>query len=209
MEEMDLISKKELLQLTNISYGQLYRWKRENLIPESWFIKKSSFTGQETFFQREKILNRVNEILNLKDRYSLEELADMISPELTKRVFYSAEIKKIKQLNPEIIDQFEVVLKKNFFGYLEFIFIFILSKIGQEFHFNDVQIQEMIESSRAWAEVLKDTSYRFMILAKKQDYIFLLAGQDSKCYYDSNTREIKVIDLEETAKELSLILKEI
>ena len=98
MDEMDLISKKELLQLTNISYGQLYRWKRENLIPESWFIKKSSFTGQETFFQRDKILKRVNEILNLKDRYSLEELADMISPELAKRVYYSAELKNNKKL---------------------------------------------------------------------------------------------------------------
>ena len=29
-----LISKKELLDLTGISYGQLYRWKRKGLIPE-------------------------------------------------------------------------------------------------------------------------------------------------------------------------------
>ena len=43
-----LISKKDLLARTGISYGQLYRWKRQNLIPEEWFIKKSTFTGQET-----------------------------------------------------------------------------------------------------------------------------------------------------------------
>lgn len=49
MEEQ-LISKKELLERTSISYGQLYRWKRKNLIPEEWFIRKSTFTGQETFF---------------------------------------------------------------------------------------------------------------------------------------------------------------
>ena len=49
------ISKKELLELSKISYGQLYRWKRKNLIPEEWFIKKSTFTGQETFFPKEKI----------------------------------------------------------------------------------------------------------------------------------------------------------
>lgn len=48
MEE-DLISKKELLDETGISYGQLYRWKRKQLIPEEWFIRKSTFTGQETF----------------------------------------------------------------------------------------------------------------------------------------------------------------
>lgn len=50
----DLISKKELLDLTGISYGQLYRWKRKNLIPEEWFIRKSSYTGQETFFQNNR-----------------------------------------------------------------------------------------------------------------------------------------------------------
>lgn len=49
-----LISKKELLRLTGISYGQLYRWKRKNLIPEEWFIRKSTYTGQETFFQNRR-----------------------------------------------------------------------------------------------------------------------------------------------------------
>lgn len=43
---MNLISKRELLENTGISYGQLYRWKREGLIPEEWFIKRASFTGQ-------------------------------------------------------------------------------------------------------------------------------------------------------------------
>ncbi len=62
MEE-ELISKKEILDMTGISYGQLYRWKRKELIPEEWFIKKSSYTGQETFFPREKIINRINKIM--------------------------------------------------------------------------------------------------------------------------------------------------
>ena len=33
----ELISKKDLLQETGISYGQLYRWIRERLIPDAWF----------------------------------------------------------------------------------------------------------------------------------------------------------------------------
>ena len=56
---MNLISKKDLLAVTGISYGQLYRWKRQRLIPEEWFIKKASYTGQETFFPRESIISRV------------------------------------------------------------------------------------------------------------------------------------------------------
>lgn len=71
---MDEISKKELLTETGISYGQLYRWKREGLIPEDWFIKRSAFTGQETFFPRDRMLARVNAILALKDTHSLEQI---------------------------------------------------------------------------------------------------------------------------------------
>ena len=71
---MDEISKKDLLKETGISYGQLYRWKREGLIPEEWFVKRSAFTGQETFFPRERILERVGFILERKDEMSLEEI---------------------------------------------------------------------------------------------------------------------------------------
>jgi hypothetical protein len=75
---MDLISKKDLLATTGISYGQLYRWKRERLLPEEWFIKQSSYTGQETFFPKEQALSRIKAILELKDDHSLEELSQLL-----------------------------------------------------------------------------------------------------------------------------------
>ncbi len=78
--DTELISKRDLLELTGISYGQLYRWKRKNLIPEEWFIRKSAFTGQETFFPREKILGRIDRIKNMKDDLTLDDLASMFSP---------------------------------------------------------------------------------------------------------------------------------
>lgn len=78
MEE-ELISKKELLELKGISYGTLYRWKRKRLIPDEWFIRKSTFTGQETFFPRSLILERVDSILNSKAETSLDELAGILS----------------------------------------------------------------------------------------------------------------------------------
>jgi DNA-binding transcriptional MerR regulator len=79
--EPDLISKKDLLLATGISYGQLYRWKRKGLIPEDWFVRKSSFTGQETFFPREKMLARVDRILSMKEEdLSLDDIADAVSP---------------------------------------------------------------------------------------------------------------------------------
>jgi hypothetical protein len=87
----ELITKKQLLEKTGISYGQLYRWKRKKLIPENWFIRKATFTGQETFFPKEKILSRVDQITALKDTLSLDELADRFSPLTVKRVTMTAE----------------------------------------------------------------------------------------------------------------------
>ena len=76
---MEEISKKDLLNETGISYGQLYRWKREGLIPEEWFVKRSSFTGQETWFPRERVLERVRMILEMKDEQSLDEIRRQIT----------------------------------------------------------------------------------------------------------------------------------
>lgn len=70
-----LISKKELLERYNISYGTLYRWKRMGLIPDDWLVKKSTYTGQETFFDEEQICERVEAIISKKDSVSLEEIA--------------------------------------------------------------------------------------------------------------------------------------
>lgn len=77
--EQELLSKKELLERYGISYGALYRWKRKGLIPEDWFIKKATVTGQETFFPKALICERVELILGQKDELSLDELAGQIN----------------------------------------------------------------------------------------------------------------------------------
>jgi hypothetical protein len=59
------ISKKDLLHETGISYGQFYRWKRMELIPEEWFVRKSTFTRTETLFPRERMLARIAKTTSL------------------------------------------------------------------------------------------------------------------------------------------------
>ncbi|MDF2837526.1 MAG: hypothetical protein K0Q63_3166, partial [Paenibacillus sp.] len=49
------------------------------LIPEEWFIRKSAFTGQETFFPKDLILARIDKVLHLKDDLSLDELAGQLT----------------------------------------------------------------------------------------------------------------------------------
>jgi DNA-binding transcriptional MerR regulator len=82
MNEDRLLSKKEVLEKMGISYGQLYRWKRKGLIPEEWFIRRATFTGQETFFPRDKIIPRIEQIKRMKEDHPLDDLAELI----TKRV---------------------------------------------------------------------------------------------------------------------------
>lgn len=87
MTEDNLISKKELLARYNISYGALYRWKRKGLIPDEWFIKKSTVTGQETFFPEKLVCERVETIQSMKEEVLLDELADKLSGEEKKNEF--------------------------------------------------------------------------------------------------------------------------
>lgn len=76
-----LISKKELLEKYKISYGALYRWKRKGLIPEDWFIKKATSTGQETFFPAEAVCERIELILSQKEDVLLDDLANRLNHE--------------------------------------------------------------------------------------------------------------------------------
>ncbi|NFS54969.1 DUF4004 family protein, partial [Clostridium botulinum] len=109
----ELISKKELLEEMKISYGQLYRWKRKKLIPEEWFIKKSVSTGQETFFPRNKIINRINRILELKDEISLDDLANQFSYNVNNIKIKRTYLTKNNIIPLNIIERFELIINVN------------------------------------------------------------------------------------------------
>jgi len=96
MGDEHLISKKEVLEQMGISYGQLYRWKRKGLIPESWFIRQSTFTGQETFFPKDKIVERIGRIKDMKGEHALDDLAEVISERVNAKL--QVAFGKLKQL---------------------------------------------------------------------------------------------------------------
>ena len=133
----ELLSKKELLDLAGISYGQLYRWKRKNLIPEEWFVRKSTFTGQETFFPKEKILDRINKIQTMKENLSLDELANMFSPSVADLNLTKDDLVKRNIVSASIADfyleQEKGSLNFNFSRMLE---LFVLEKLLQSGEIN-------------------------------------------------------------------------
>ena len=87
MGNENLISKKELLERYHISYGALYRWKRKGLIPDEWFLKKATATGQETFFPEKLVCERIERIQSMKEDVLLDELAKKFSGEEKENVF--------------------------------------------------------------------------------------------------------------------------
>lgn len=136
----ELISKKEVLDLTGISYGQLYRWKRKNLIPEDWFVRKSTFTGQETFFPKEKILERVEKVQKMKDSLSLDELADLFSLSAS-----NLKLTKVSLIEKGIVSEpvmnifLETQGEMDEFNYHEILKLYILSNLLES---GDIHIEE-------------------------------------------------------------------
>lgn len=103
MGDEHLISKKEVLDQMGISYGQLYRWKRKGLIPESWFIRQSTFTGQETFFPKEKIVERIGRIKDMKGEHALDDLAEVISEHVNAKLQVAfGKLKKLGWFDEEL-----------------------------------------------------------------------------------------------------------
>jgi len=126
--EEELISKKEILDMTGISYGQLYRWKRKELIPEEWFIKKSSYTGQETFFPREKIINRINKIIDLKDDMPLDDLAVMFTNK-----------PKVDDVSEEYLIEKEIIREETLPIYKD------IFREKEEYDFKDVLLMDILQ----------------------------------------------------------------
>jgi hypothetical protein len=125
----ELISKKDLLKETGISYGQLYRWKRKSVIPEEWFIKKSTFTGQETFFPKQKILERIARIKDMKDELSLDDLAEKFSPQPSEIRMAEEELIKRNIVTMSTFNIYESVrAKKERYDFDTILFLCIVEK---------------------------------------------------------------------------------
>ena len=74
--------EKRIIRINRDFLWSIIQMEKGNLIPQEWFIRKSTFTGQETFFPKERILERIGEIKNMKGDVSLDDLANMLSPNL-------------------------------------------------------------------------------------------------------------------------------
>lgn len=198
------ISKKDLLKETGISYGQLYRWKREGIIPEEWFIKQSAFTGQETVFPKRQIINRIKAIQELKDKYTLEELAKILSPEIAERYFTTDDLEIIEEIQKNLIPAFVQGFDKNSFTFIEVLIMIALSELRTNTDISLGQIIEMVEGFKDYLAQIKSTGFILIVFDRSNDYYGTLYEEQAQVFIDSRLKIIRRIHLNEISNKLKL-----
>lgn len=199
---MNLISKKDLLAITGISYGQLYRWKRERLIPEEWFIKQSAYTGQETFFPREQILSRIKSILDLKDDYSLEELAKMLSPDASSTMINYLELNQIDEIDKELIQRLPVIYSKQQYDFMEAALMIAVSKSAKDLGISADEAEDLFVRSIAAAMAYKNVNVTCTIFRTESELHALFTQSSVRSEFDSGIQVVDQIHLSEIVDQI-------
>lgn len=181
------ISKKELLNMTGISYGQLYRWKREGLIPEEWFRKQSSFTGQETFLPRELILERIRFILEKKDAYSLEEIRDMLKTTADRKELTWDNLIELEEVDMEIAS----LEKKEEYSYLEAAWLSALSDYRRKYQLTLEQIGSLYRNTRNLLEQMGDEGKHFLIFQVEEQFYGALYYENGRILFEERICRIE------------------
>ena len=196
-----MISKKDLLIQTNISYGQLYRWKREGLIPEEWFVKTSTQTGQETFFDEDLIIPRINKILDLKDEFSIDDIKNILNPKPSDIVFSIQKLKELNCFDEKIIKK--LVDKTTDLNVNETVILYALSKARQDIdkYFYKIKFDLTLSDFKNF-----DFANAKMALVSKKREGYIIFYNDSLITSD-NELEIKFYNLKDLEQELLEIIK--
>lgn len=185
-----MISKKDLLKEMNISYGQLYRWKREGLIPDEWFIKQSVSTGQETFFKRSLIIPRIKQILSLKDKYELQEINKLFTDKNEEHNYNVREVVMIDEIDPFVLKTY--LANRKYLTIIELAIVYIFSQYKDLIDINDYLSIDFNDNR----------------LTDKNVYICNLSGQNFILIGDDNLvidSKIKIINIEKLHDVISLI----
>lgn len=203
-----LISKKDLLAMTGISYGQLYRWKRAGLIPDEWFIKQSAYTGQETFFPRDQIQSRIQSIQELKDKYSLDELARMFSPEVSERTFVQEDLAQIQEIDQELLGIFMNAFGKKDFLYTELVLMVVLSEMRLEVNLTHAKVGELILGMKNTVSKLKTTGMVLVLIENEGNYFTAIYQNPAQIYFDERFDIVKEVNIDEVANRIKLQYQE-
>jgi DNA-binding transcriptional MerR regulator len=206
--DTELISKKELLDLTGISYGQLYRWKRKNIIPEDWFIKKSSFTGQETFFPREKILSRIDKIKNMKDNLSLDDIAGMVSSNPVNVVYSKEEIIKRNIVAENTLNNYVLFQNYNedYFNFDRLLYLYILDRVLKSGEMNLDEVRLIIKTLEENYAKYSEKDCELIFIRKFGVPVCFLTNYPNEINFENEIKYIYRAIISNCIEELKILL---
>ena len=199
------ISKKDLLRETGISYGQFYRWKRMGLIPEAWFRRRSTFTGQESFLPRRKALERIERIQGLKDRLSLDEIADTLSPDAARRSYSLAEVREMRAFDPRAIALLPNT--SDTLRYLDLLGLMLIGRLLAE-GLSEDQIRSACRTLLHRFDELDDGGAGKSLIVGANDGVTISALYTGACLFDSDTTVLATVNLSKLIEDLNLALRD-
>ncbi|UVI31304.1 YhbD family protein [Paenibacillus spongiae] len=205
--DTELISKKDLLDQMNISYGQLYRWKRKQLIPEEWFIRKSTFTGQETFFPKAQILSRIGKIIAMKDDLSLDEVAGKLSP-----LLYDLRLRREEIIGRNIVSSMVMDRLGNradedgMYSFERMLILFTADKLLQTGEMNLEEGGQLVQTLREHFSKFDGRSCDLVFTRKMGISAFALITASSELYYESKVKLIARLSMTACLEELKMKL---
>jgi len=203
MSERELISKKELLEVTGISYGQLYRWKRKQLIPEEWFIRKSTFTGQETFFPKELILARIDRILNMKEDLSLDELAGKLSPLPDHIQFRKDELVKRNIVSGVLMDRFGARDSDDtIYSFEQTLVFYVADRLLRNGDISLDEAEQLLGTMKEHFPKFEGKPCELLFIRKMGVSFFLLASSPAELYVESGAKLVARLSLTEMIEQL-------
>lgn len=204
--QLEEISKQEALRETGISYGQFYRWKRMGLIPEAWFHRRATFTGQESFLPRQRLLERIARIQQLKDQYSLEEIAEMLSPEVTARQYAPEEIARagldvsaVQAVRPPGSDAAGL-------QFVDLVCGAVAERLRQAGGLSDREVRLALATVRAWFTALAQAGGERQLVIARREGAATAVCCVGECRFDPEARVVASLNLEQIAEELKVRL---
>lgn len=203
----NLISKKELLEVMGISYGQLYRWKRKNLIPEEWFIKKSSYTGQETYFPKDKIIERIIKILSLKDEVPLDDMAEYFTHKKVDKELTSEYI-----LSKGVVQPSSLYIYKSFnrstkeYEFYEVIIMSVIERILMIDGFKEIYVEDSVKMLIENKSMLEENNVMLIGIAKNENFTPFIVKEYSAVAFPNNFKEVFKINISLITEDIKMKL---
>ena len=201
----ELISKKQLLRVTHISYGTLYRWKRMGLIPESWFIHKATETGQATYFLKDKILTRIDRIKELKGELSVEQMQELFSANVES---FKIPLKDFRDL--EIVGKMSLTAFTSVFpekDMLDFNDVFGMYVVDHLMKLSGIYLEDAKQVLRMLCRYLSveaSKDYQLLLLRKMGVPMTVLVSGEDQILLEDNTEIIacaNLVEFEEALKD--------